>query len=148
MTWRSRKQIDIRSSAYLVWLPSSAIIPSPVERHKDLIRPRPGLSGLMGARSLNRRGILYVIEPVSVLGFTSVESKTRERVAVKSRCALKSEEPFLWACSSAGRAPALQAGGRRFDPGHVHQLNSRSLNHLGHFFDCTILVQPRDNRMV
>src|SRR5690348_555163 len=26
-----------------------------------------------------------------------------------------------WACSSAGRAPALQAGGRRFDPGHVHQ---------------------------
>jgi hypothetical protein len=27
-----------------------------------------------------------------------------------------------WACSSAGRASALQAGGRRFDPGHVHQL--------------------------
>src|ERR1700728_703900 len=26
------------------------------------------------------------------------------------------------ACSSAGRAPALQAGGHRFDPGHVHQL--------------------------
>ena len=26
-----------------------------------------------------------------------------------------------WACSAAGRAPALQAGGRRFDPGHVHQ---------------------------
>ena len=25
-----------------------------------------------------------------------------------------------WACSSAGRAPALQAGGHRFDPGHVH----------------------------
>src|SRR2546430_17572851 len=28
---------------------------------------------------------------------------------------------LLWACSSAGRAPALQAGGHRFDPGHVHQ---------------------------
>ena len=26
-----------------------------------------------------------------------------------------------WACSSAGRASALQAGGHRFDPGHVHQ---------------------------
>jgi hypothetical protein len=25
-----------------------------------------------------------------------------------------------WACSSAGRASALQAGGRRFEPGHVH----------------------------
>ena len=29
---------------------------------------------------------------------------------------------LAWACSSAGRAPALQAGGRRFDPGHVHQI--------------------------
>src|SRR6267143_6247582 len=28
----------------------------------------------------------------------------------------------LCACSSAGRAPALQAGGHRFDPGHVHQI--------------------------
>ena len=27
-----------------------------------------------------------------------------------------------WACSSVGRAPALQAGGRRFEPGHVHHL--------------------------
>ena len=26
-----------------------------------------------------------------------------------------------WGCSSAGRAPALQAGGHRFDPVHLHQ---------------------------
>jgi hypothetical protein len=26
-----------------------------------------------------------------------------------------------WGCSSAGRAPALQAGGQRFDPAHLHQ---------------------------
>jgi hypothetical protein len=26
-----------------------------------------------------------------------------------------------WACSSAGRAPALQAGGRGFESRHVHQ---------------------------
>src|SRR3989442_5466117 len=50
---------------------------------------------------------------------------------------------LLWACSSAGRAPALQAGSHRFDPGHVHQLNSRSLNHLRCNFYCTILVQFR-----
>jgi hypothetical protein len=31
---------------------------------------------------------------------------------------------LLWACSSAGRAPALQAGGHRFDPGHVHHFFS------------------------
>ena len=27
----------------------------------------------------------------------------------------------IWGCSSAGRAPALQAGGHRFDPVHLHQ---------------------------
>ena len=26
-------------------------------------------------------------------------------------------------CSSAGRAPALQAGGHRFEPVHLHQLS-------------------------
>src|SRR6202011_5950350 len=36
--------------------------------------------------------------------------------------ALELEGVLLWACSSAGRAPALQAGGRRFEPCHVHQL--------------------------
>src|SRR2546426_2127447 len=38
---------------------------------------------------------------------------------------------------------SLQAGGHRFDPGHVHQLNPRSLNHLRCNFYCTILVQFR-----
>ena len=28
----------------------------------------------------------------------------------------------LWACSSTGRAPALQAGGSGFDPRQVHHL--------------------------
>ena len=27
----------------------------------------------------------------------------------------------IWGCSSAGRAPALQAGGREFEPHHLHQ---------------------------
>ena len=27
----------------------------------------------------------------------------------------------VWGCSSIGRAPALQAGGRRFDPDWLHQ---------------------------
>ena len=29
--------------------------------------------------------------------------------------------PVLWGCSSAGRAPALQAGGQEFDSPHLHQ---------------------------
>ena len=27
---------------------------------------------------------------------------------------------FMWGCSSAGRAPALQAGGQEFDSPHLH----------------------------
>src|SRR5258708_31212097 len=30
--------------------------------------------------------------------------------------------PLVWGCSSAGRAPALQAGGRRFESDHLHQI--------------------------
>ena len=29
---------------------------------------------------------------------------------------------MLWGCSSAGRAPALQAGGQEFDSPHLHHL--------------------------
>ena len=30
-------------------------------------------------------------------------------------------EPGEWGFSSAGRAPALQAGGQRFEPANLHQ---------------------------
>ncbi len=33
-----------------------------------------------------------------------------------------------WGCSSAGRAPALHAGGHRFDPVHLHQLMRSDIN--------------------
>ena len=33
----------------------------------------------------------------------------------------KVDNSSKWGCSSAGRAPALQAGGHRFDPVHLHQ---------------------------
>ena len=29
----------------------------------------------------------------------------------------------IWGYSSAGRAPALQAGGQRFDPAYLHQIS-------------------------
>ena len=35
---------------------------------------------------------------------------------------------FLWGCSSAGRAPALHAGGQEFDPPHLHQRASEDEN--------------------
>ena len=39
-----------------------------------------------------------------------------------------SEALFLWGCSSAGRAPALQAGGQEFDSPHLHQRASEDGN--------------------
>jgi hypothetical protein len=40
----------------------------------------------------------------------------------------------LWGCSSAGRAPALQAGGRRFESAHLHhRFLSSTATWRGHF---------------
>ena len=36
--------------------------------------------------------------------------------------------PVIWGCSSAGRAPALQAGGQEFDSPHLHQRASEDGN--------------------
>ena len=35
----------------------------------------------------------------------------------------------VWGCSSAGRAPALQAGGHGFDSHHLHQFSSDNAKH-------------------
>ena len=32
------------------------------------------------------------------------------------------DQLFIWGLSSAGRAPALHAGGQRFDPARLHQI--------------------------
>ena len=47
------------------------------------------------------------------LRFVKVTSKQKKH---------KTEPEFLykWGCSSAGRAPALHAGGQEFDPPHLH----------------------------
>ena len=53
---------------------------------------------------------------------TLVPSKTEMRVKKFCRLPAKWEvTTFKWGCSSAGRAPALQAGGQEFDSPHLHQ---------------------------
>ena len=40
-----------------------------------------------------------------------------------SRCLIfEVQEAQIWGYSSAGRAPALQAGGHRFDPDYLHHM--------------------------
>ena len=44
-------------------------------------------------------------------------------------CALPiSQIPEIWGYSSAGRAPALQAGGQRFDPAYLHHEKQQLFN--------------------
>ena len=45
--------------------------------------------------------------------------------SILSDCSLKEEKTLKWGCSSAGRAPALQAGGHGFDSHHLHQLRKQ-----------------------
>ena len=42
----------------------------------------------------------------------------------------------LWGCSSAGRAPALHAGGQEFEPPHLHHAESKGLARHG------LIAQP------
>ena len=50
----------------------------------------------------------------------------------------------IWGVSSAGRAPALQAGGHRFDPGTLHQTNRQLRDWLKHHENDVSLSLLRD----
>ncbi|CCF20816.1 hypothetical protein NT26_3890 [Pseudorhizobium banfieldiae] len=57
----------------------------------------------------------------------AVELEVRDMVLMDGLCADHCQlklVPKDWGCSSAGRAPALQAGGQRFDPAQLHHLLS------------------------
>jgi hypothetical protein len=60
----------------------------------------------------------------STLDLIREECLPKKQALIPTRNALQSYN-CMWACSSAGRAPALQAGGRRFEPCHVHQFFQR-----------------------
>ena len=51
------------------------------------------------------------------------KSKVRHYEKICKRCSILKVLPSMkiWGYSSAGRAPALQAGGQRFDPAYLHQ---------------------------
>ena len=62
----------------------------------------------------------------NVVGYTSPAAKMR---TFFGRCSilrdLQKREPEIWGCSSAGRAPALQAGGHGFESHHLHHTGER-----------------------
>ena len=46
---------------------------------------------------------------------------------MRSEVQIFPDPPLTWGHSSAGRAPALHAGGGRFDPAWLHQVSSRAV---------------------
>ena len=52
----------------------------------------------------------------------------------------------IWGFSSAGRAPALQAGGQRFDPANLHhilkEIDWSTLEEMLHWVSCEIQTAP------
>jgi hypothetical protein len=85
----------------------------------------------------SRRGLVEVCHWRSALGASSSAGQSARLISVRSevqilpgppRAGRKTQEGSLVrflvlrrGCSSAGRAPALQAGGHRFEPVHLHQ---------------------------
>ena len=77
----------------------------------------------MEKREFLSRGLR--IEVVLTVEEVSVHRKQRTHSSCCSifsdRLQLSYRKMILWGCSSAGRAPALQAGGHGFDSHHLHQ---------------------------
>ena len=48
-------------------------------------------------------------------------SRTESNRCLILKALKRFSEKEIWGYSSAGRAPALQAGGQRFDPAYLHQ---------------------------
>ena len=67
------------------------------------------------------------IWPGGSVGQSAALSRRRSRVRVPSGSLVSNDTKFniLWDHSSAGRAPALQAGGHRFEPCWSHYLFNR-----------------------
>ena len=57
------------------------------------------------------------------LDIRDIRKITKDLILVNNEVSTK-----IWGCSSAGRAPALQAGGQEFDPPHLHQRASEDEN--------------------
>ena len=63
----------------------------------------------------------FETESRKFLGQFRNESFKRTLFNLEGIMPLQKEINFIWGCSSAGRAPALQAGGQEFDSPHLHQ---------------------------
>ena len=72
------------------------------------------------ARLISARSLVQIqVGPPSLCGMRAARTNRQARL---SGPALSPSRPRRaeWGCSSVGRAPGLQPGGRRFEPAHLH----------------------------
>ena len=84
--------------------------------HAGLVEVAPRFSGRGPAAPARGWAFSSVGESARLI---TVRSLVRIQKGPRSEPA-RTTAPSPRGCSSAGRAPALQAGGRRFEPGHLH----------------------------
>ena len=68
------------------------------------------------------------------LDIRDIRKITKDLILVNNEVSTK-----IWGCSSAGRAPALQAGGQEFDSPHLHHF--ASVHAPRQFFFCTCVQE-------
>ena len=83
----------------------------------DHLLSREYTKSVLSDHGLEQRRNKFEFELIALYSFEGAGDSTFKRA--------KGRRPGSpWGCSSAGRAPALQAGGHRFEPVHLHQLLS------------------------
>ena len=74
------------------------------------IKYEPRIWGLVAKKLINE----FLAGRATCKGSCSAHQTHEEQNGIK--------EPRIWGCSSAGRAPALQAGGQGFESLHLHHI--------------------------
>ena len=65
------------------------------------------------------------------MGVKFIQARSQaEGSTIVRRAAADEVSTKIWGCSSAGRAPALQAGGQEFDSPHLHTFTQRSKRYV------------------
>ena len=76
---------------------------------------------------ITRRSEVQVLPPQPFFCYGSLVKRLRHRpFTAVTGVQFPYESPIMWDHSSAGRAPALQAGGHRFEPCWSHHLNNNA----------------------
>ena len=76
------------------------------------------------------------------LDIRDIRKITKDVILVNNEVSTK-----IWGCSSAGRAPALQAGGQEFDSPHLHQSAKAGIFRIFLRLKLSVLIRNHDGTL-